>query len=1270
MQQSLTKTVQELSRTGSSVDADGVLTRLMSVSEKLARPDQLDPDSSPSDIAVDELAATPQAWIEMRRGSLDQVTVALGEMKTANLSAIEAAEQHGAAEDEADRRNATLTECVNARSAEEQRVETAIIAWQKSTEFFPPVPDAVLAPDTVEGRVDPTRIGQWVDLQATAIRLQLDVPGHRIRKEAADESKNQAEAFAADQRAVAAEAVILVEEVQARHDEHSRQSLAAVESDARIERDAKADHDRLVDAVHEHRHIYLAAQLENTEGVLRVLSGWTDDIREWRSGLRHVDGDRLAPPQLSTGTPEQLLSELTTAQSEAQGRLTYTAPVIAAAERSLTTLTDYSDEPLRAALTAAAQLAFARLNRQIVEADHVVATCQERVEKTTADLVEAKKAPSPPPAPSWRTRSDGHPLWSLLDFREDISSETRNRCEGALLVAGILDAVVTSDGRARVGDTVLTGELPVQGPSIADLLTTEPDSPIDAARILSLLRSISVEDSGSGTTVRTGVLTATAPTGYVHSYIGTTARERARAERIADLESQLQQRNDDLDAAELEQRHRQEALAEAHSEVEAYPSSAPWQVARGKAHVAQLAAHEAEHEAAQRQARAESELRAVRDTLDEARRERAAIFATINSELDKVGALAQQAESAAANAAEKAETATESAVATSERLDAATAGQSRADNERQRFPSLEALFSVIADEDDATRQLTTAQTEVVNAADRMRTAQGRSRHAFAALNRAVDLGDGRMLPTDATALRSFAGSLTQLDEQVHSWQRIMDRALRLCADARSKTATSTELLQRGKQRAQEATNARNAAVSAASEVVKLRALYGAEYESLREAHEQSTQARDTAKDKVDEARDKIGKAEVAAAAARTTLDNITPQRERAGQVRERCLQQMNLLVDKSIATVEEGIPTDDVGRPANLTAALAWGLRMLTAEGRSYSRDEFAKLLESRRNRLEAEAKRTSAELVRFDRQITLQTISGTDWRRAVVAAPDSAVGEDLHETVLALRHTAEQLEGDLRDDVKDTLKTSMFTALRREIATRRIAAQELVRQIRATLGGVRTGVARVGVEVDWKVKRDPDAQKMIELVGALPSDETFQQMYEVLHQRLEEATGDTWQARVAHTFDYRVWHEWDIKVTHASFGDGTTEVFRPLTARSNPLASFSTGEMRLATMLPLLAAAWSMYETPGYQGPRLLFVDEMNAAFDPQNVRKLLALLRKWNFDVLSTAPEMSAVLKAEAEQCMIVQVTQSGEMGVAVPWLWTGSGQPVLIRPTAASS
>jgi hypothetical protein len=108
---------------------------------------------------------------------------------------------------------------------------------------------------------------------------------------------------------------------------------------------------------------------------------------------------------------------------------------------------------------------------------------------------------------------------------------------------------------------------------------------------------------------------------------------------------------------------------------------------------------------------------------------------------------------------------------------------------------------------------------------------------------------------------------------------------------------------------------------------------------------------------------------------------------------------------------------------------------------------------------------------------------------------------------------------------------------------------------------------------------------------------------------------------------------------------------------------------MRLATMLPLLAAAWSLYEAPDYRGPRLLFVDEINAAFDPQNVRKLLVLLREWNFDVLSTAPEMSAMLKAESERVMIAQVTHSGAVRVTMPWLWTGSGRPLLVADQIGS-
>ena len=208
-------------------------------------------------------------------------------------------------------------------------------------------------------------------------------------------------------------------------------------------------------------------------------------------------------------------------------------------------------------------------------------------------------------------------------------------------------------------------------------------------------------------------------------------------------------------------------------------------------------------------------------------------------------------------------------------------------------------------------------------------------------------------------------------------------------------------------------------------------------------------------------------------------------------------------------------------------------------------------------------------------------------------------------------------------------MKTGLFTQLQQDVQLRREAAQELVRKIRETLAGVRTGVANVGVEVDWQVRKDEDAQRMVELISQPPSDEVYEQMYTVLRQRMDETAGEEWKDRIEHAFDYRSWHDWEIKVTHSSFAHDGQEKFRDVTTRSNPLDSLSTGERRLATMLPLLAAAWSMYSGE-YTGPRLLSIDEIDAAFDEPNLRQVLALLRTWQFDVLATAPSMTPDVQA----------------------------------------
>ena len=46
-----------------------------------------------------------------------------------------------------------------------------------------------------------------------------------------------------------------------------------------------------------------------------------------------------------------------------------------------------------------------------------------------------------------------------------------------------------------------------------------------------------------------------------------------------------------------------------------------------------------------------------------------------------------------------------------------------------------------------------------------------------------------------------------------------------------------------------------------------------------------------------------------------------------------------------------------------------------------------------------------------------------------------------------------------------------------------------------------------------------------------------------------------------------------------------------------------------------------------------------------------------------------MSAMLKAESERVMIAQVTHSGAVRVTMPWLWTGSGRPLLVADQIGS-
>jgi hypothetical protein len=596
-------------------------------------------------------------------------------------------------------------------------------------------------------------------------------------------------------------------------------------------------------------------------------------------------------------------------------------------------------------------------------------------------------------------------------------------------------------------------------------------------------------------------------------------------------------------------------------------------------------------------------------------------------------------------------------------LDEAAAAQHQAAAEQDAFPlaAVTAAHTAQEAEDTAQEDLTRARGAALAATERHRTAETAVKAALRTLNRRATLPGGSLLPTAPDALDRHARTAEQMASQTHSWKHAALRATDLLQRAGHDAHQAADLAHRRERTRHDSDTASRAATQEAAAVAEIRALHGTAYAHLQQHRAQTADTLDRTRTKADHLLEQRHTAALAAATAQATLDGIAPHRQAAETHRDACLRRLGRLAEEHLATVPDDLTTDSSGRPAHLTAGLAWARRLLA--DRPATADRLATLTQGRDRALAAvenSARTVNTALARFDRQVTLVGIEDTDWRRAVVADPGAARGEDLHTAVEALQATATQLAEDLRADIKQALKTSLFTRLRSDVRLRREAAQELVRKIRTTLKEVRTGVAGVGVQVDWAVRKDDDAQRMVDLISQPPSDAVFEQMYAVLRQRMDEKAGEPWAERVAHTFDYRAWHDWDISLTHASFGDGTSEKFRTVTARSNPLESLSTGERRLATMLPLLAAAWSMYSGDGFHGPRLLSIDEIDAAFDEPNLRKVLALLRSWDFDVLATAPFMTPMIKQEAGQVMVHQVVTAGRHRVTVPWLWQGHGEP----------
>jgi hypothetical protein len=1217
---------------GGRLGADAVLEGLLALDEHLVGAEAAAVTAG----MADEACAAPLAWVDTRLSQVRKVEAALGDHATAQGLAVAAAADLREAEGVEETDRATADQAGRTRAQAEDTLLEELRQWaQAAAELRGPALDLLVRDGRGDGeRLPVGKLTATLAQVAGEARARIDTAGHH-RQAAAD-------------HAVAEQAARTWEQARTQW----KQEHGAVEEAARALHDAQ-DEARERDAAeqeareqHQETHRRQAAQAEAAviraqeaagragSATVAAWEQWQGLVGVWRRGTVLIDAS-MVPEPAGNGTA------VDAAQIVAQ---------------------------IQVALERAHAATTGRLQRAVDTADQAAAAAQEAVRDLERQLEQARQAAPVPPAPLWRSRQpvDGTPLWALVDFAEHLADQARDRLEGALLVSGLLDALVRSDGQAVAGDVTLRpGAVVAPGASLADVLRPDAQGLIAPERVHQLLRSIPLDPS-AGDQVTIAVATAAAPAGYQARFIGRSARERARLQHVAGLEQQLDQAQGTLHRARDEAARARAQVNAAAVERDEFPSPAGWEQARQRWQDLLGALQETRDRSAQEIRLAERALAQQLHILDTAAARRRTALELLAQEARHAEQVAATALDAAATAEGKAREADGAAAASHAAWEQAKQAQARADAEQAGFPLLEPVSSAQQQEDDAAEQLQHAIRRTADTRERHRRAAEAVRQALRALHRAADVGGGTVLPTDPKAADAHREDTTVMFRQVEAWRSAARRVIDLAGRARQDAATAGRWQALAADAAREAEQAAVKARREKAAVEEMRRLHGAAYEELRASLQEVTGALDRARRRVEELQRAKEKAAADAASARARLDEVAPLRQAAEEHRDTCLTQMGRLVDEGLALAGEDIPTGPEGRPSNLTAGLAWARHLLadrhTGPSAGVGADRLTAATRTRDSALktlEGAARSANSTLARFNRQVILTNVSGTSWQRAEVADPAAARGQDLRAAVEALRAAVAQLEQDLRADIKKAIKTSMFAQLQRDVQVRQDLAQDLVRQIGLTLKDVRTGVAQVGVKVEWAVRKDADAQTMVELVNSPPSDEMFERMYDVLRQRMDESVGDTWADRVAHTFDYRAWHEWTISVTHSSFGDGDGGRFKEVKPRGvNPLETLSTGERRLATMLPLLAAAWSMY-SGDYHGPRLLSIDELDAAFDDVNLRQMLGLLRRWQFDVLATAPSMTPVIKKEAGQVVIHQVVTSGKHRVTVPWLWQGHGE-----------
>lgn len=255
------------------------------------------------------------------------------------------------------------------------------------------------------------------------------------------------------------------------------------------------------------------------------------------------------------------------------------------------------DNPAEAALQSAWQAALQRYAGHQAQLDaQAEALRQQRTElEDERQRLLAGEDTRPPESatrvPEVRQQRRGAPLWQLVDFQAHLSSAQCAGLEAALEASGLLDAWLTPDGALvdadgqPLLDTSWTRRRAATGSSLNDALkpVLPDDCPVTAATLVELLGDVAygLEEPAAAEAwlapdgrFRLGVLAGAWHKPAAH-YIGHTARERARQQRLAEIATALAE----LDDAEAMLQRQFEALTgqrqRAEQERRGLPSDRP-----------------------------------------------------------------------------------------------------------------------------------------------------------------------------------------------------------------------------------------------------------------------------------------------------------------------------------------------------------------------------------------------------------------------------------------------------------------------------------------------------------------------------------------------------------------------------------------------------------------------------------------------------------------------------------------------------------------------